>query len=213
LLFVATSLHPLRADPNNAPVAFAEYAADLIWVASHLAQFVGVVLLGVALVGLAATVESGRPSAWAQLGRAGTAASVAVTAVLQAVDGVALRSMIARWAVSSGEAHARAFEAAFAVRQIEIGLASLTSLIFGLTIVAFGIAVIRSLRYPAWLGWLGVFGGAATCVGGVVQAYSGFSGLAMGVGMSASITLLVWALLTGVFMWRLAPRLEADAAV
>jgi hypothetical protein len=35
----------------------------------------------------------------------------------------------------------------------------------------------------------------------------------MGVGMSASITLLVWALLTGVFMWRLAPRLEADAAV
>jgi hypothetical protein len=213
LLFAATSLHPLRADPNDAPAAFAEYAADLIWVASHLGQFLGVVLLGVALVGLAATVESGRPSAWAQIGRAGTAASVAVAAVLQAVDGVALRAMVLRWAASSGDAQARAFEAAYGVRQIEVGLASLTSLVFGLTMVALGIALVLSSRYTAWLGWMGLAGGAATCAGGVVQAYTGFSGPAMAVSMSASLTLLVWAVLVGVSMWRLAPRLDTGGLV
>jgi hypothetical protein len=35
LLFVFTLLHPLRADPNDAPAAFAEYAADSFWVWSH----------------------------------------------------------------------------------------------------------------------------------------------------------------------------------
>ena len=29
----------MSADPNDAPAAFAEYAADRIWVATHLGQF------------------------------------------------------------------------------------------------------------------------------------------------------------------------------
>ena len=45
-LFVSTLLHPLNADPNDAPAAFAEYAARASWVASHLGQFAGIALLG-----------------------------------------------------------------------------------------------------------------------------------------------------------------------
>src|SRR5436190_5455157 len=124
-LFIATLLHPMTADPNDPPAAFAEYAADRLWVASHLGQFLGVAALGVALVALAGTMEAGTPSAWARIGVVGTAASVATAAALQAVDGVALKMMVNRWMQASGEARARAFEGAFAVRQIEIGLASL----------------------------------------------------------------------------------------
>jgi len=54
-LFVATLLHPMSADPNDPPAAFVEYAADRLWVASHLGQFLGVAALGVALAALAAT--------------------------------------------------------------------------------------------------------------------------------------------------------------
>ena len=39
---VATSLHPLEADPNDPEAAFAEYAADDLWVATHLGQFIAV---------------------------------------------------------------------------------------------------------------------------------------------------------------------------
>src|SRR5262249_7223698 len=151
-LFISTLLHPMSADPNDAPAAFAEYAADRLWVASHLGQFVGVAILGVALVALAAAMEPGRAAAWARIGIVGTAASVAVAAGLQAVDGVALRMMVTRWMRADGDARARAFEGAFAVRQVEVGMASLLSVLFGLTISTFGVAMLSSRRFPKWLG-------------------------------------------------------------
>ncbi|HYC23163.1 MAG TPA: hypothetical protein VEI94_10690 [Candidatus Bathyarchaeia archaeon] len=206
-LFVATLLHPLSADPNDAPAAFAEYAADRLWVATHLGQFAGVAILGVALLGLWAAMEAGAPSAWAQIGVVGTAASVAAAAGLQAVDGVALRFMVKRWAAASGETRERAFEAAFAVRQIEIGMASLLGVLLGLSIVAFGIAMLLGRRFPTWLAWLGLVGGLGTVAAGVAQAYLGFSDLAMTLSMTSGCLLLLWACVAGVFLWRLAPDL------
>ncbi len=55
LLFIATLLHPMSADPNDPAAAFVEYAADRLWVASHLGQFLGVALLCVALIALSET--------------------------------------------------------------------------------------------------------------------------------------------------------------
>ncbi len=206
-LFVATLLHPTSADPNDPPAAFVEYAADRLWVASHLGQFLGVAALGVALVALAATMEAGTPSAWARIGVVGTAASVATAAALQAVDGVALKAMVNRWMQASGEARARAFEGAFAVRQVEIGMASLLSVLFGLTVSAFGISMLLTRRFPTWLGWLGLLGGLGTLAAGIAQAYTGFSALAMILSMPAGCVLLLWAIVVGVFLWRLAPLL------
>jgi len=172
---------------------------------------VGVAVLGVALVALSATMEAGAPSAWARIGVVGTAASVAAAAALQAVDGVALKVMVDRWAQASGEARARAFEGAFAVRQIEIGMASLLTVLFGLTTSAFGISMLLSRRFPAWLGWLGLLGGFGTVAAGIAQAYTGFSALAMMLSLPASCVLLLWALIVGVFLWRLAGRLAGGS--
>jgi hypothetical protein len=133
---------------------------------------------------------------------------VAAAAALPAVDGVALRTMVIRWMQSSDDARARAFESAFAVRQIEIGMASLLSVLFGLTVSVFGIAMLCSRRFPGWLGWLGLLGGLATVAAGVAQAYTGFSPLAMDLGMRASGALLIWALVAGGILWRLPP--DAD---
>jgi len=209
-LFVATLLHPLSVDPNDAAAAFAEYAADRLWVASHLGQFAGIAMLGVALVALAAAIEPGAPAAWARIGVVGTAGSVAAAAGLQAVDGVALRVMVTRWAQADGESRARAFEGAFAVRQIEIGMASLLSVLFGLTISAFAVSLLLGRRFPVWLGWLALLGGLGTVAAGVAQAYTGFSPLAMALSMPASSVLLLWAIVVGAYLWRLAPRLPSD---
>jgi hypothetical protein len=91
LLFIATLLHPMSADPNDSAAAFVEYATDRLWVASHLGHFVGIALLCVALVALGDAMEPGVPAAWARIGVVGTAASLAAAAALQAVDGVALK--------------------------------------------------------------------------------------------------------------------------
>lgn len=206
-LLVATLLHPMSANPNDPSAAFAEYAADSIWIASHLGQFLGILILGAALAALSLTMDAGRPAAWGRIGALGAAAGVAATAALQAVDGVALKVMVDRWAAATGDAQVRAFEGAFVVRQIEIGLASMVSLLFGLTILVFGVAMLSSRRFPRWLGWVGIAGGVGNVAAGVAQAHTGFSGLAMSVSMTASSVLLVWAVALGVAMWRLAPRL------
>jgi hypothetical protein len=211
VLFVSTLLHPMSADPNDAPAAFAEYAADSFYVWSHMGQFAGFVLIGVALVALAATLEAGLPAACARVGVVGTAACIAVAAALQAVDGVALKAMVNRWETAEGGARGLAFEAALAVRQIEIGLAGYLSLLTGFTLAVLGFAVLQSARYPRWLGLIGVADGFGMMAAGAVQASTGFSALAMMMSMPASFVMLVWLVAAGTRMGRLAPLLGAAA--
>jgi len=40
------------------------------------------------------------------------------------------------------------FQAAYAVRQVEIGLASLMSVLFGITVVVYGLALVVDRRFP-----------------------------------------------------------------
>src|SRR2546422_10997128 len=134
VLFIGTYLHPLAADPNEAVAAFSEYAADRLWVASHLTQLAGVVLMVAALLFLAQRLEAASGIGWARIAAGGAIASLAVTTVLQAVDGIALKAMVDTWTVGPASQKEIAFHAAFAVRQVEIGLASMLGTLFGLPV-------------------------------------------------------------------------------
>jgi hypothetical protein len=90
----------------------------------------------------------------------------------------------------------------FAVRQVEIGLASMLSLLFGLTACLCGLALYCDRSYPRWLGGLAVSGGFSTAAGGIAMAYTGFSSITMSINMPANLLLLVWMFILGVFMWR-----------
>ena len=201
VLFVSTLMHPLEADPNDAVAAFTEYAADRFWVGTHLGQFLGVAIIVTALVMLSRSLEEGKAAAWSRIGLAGAIATLASTAVLQAVDGVALKFMVDRWAAAPPEQQLAIFEAAFGVRQVEAGLASLTSLLFGITVTVYGVAMILSPIYPVWVGLLAILG-QGTAAGAVVLAYTGFSESMMMINMPASLFLLVWMIVVGVLMWR-----------
>jgi hypothetical protein len=192
LLFAGTWLHPMNADPNAASAAFTEYAASHYWIAIHLMQLAGVALIAAALLILAQKMTAGAAIELAYLGAAGAVASLAAAAALQAVDGVALKAMVDNWA-SAAEADKRAlFYAAFGVRQIEIGLAAITSMLFGFTASIYGIAMLVDGRYPKAFSILAIAGGAATILAGVAIAYTGFSALAMNLNLSASAILLLW---------------------
>jgi len=205
LLFAGTFLHPLGADPNDPLAAFTEYAADPLWVTSHLMQLIGLLLMVVALLLLSRRMAGGRGSGWAYLGAVGAGASLSVAAALQAVDGIALKVMVDSWAAASPTEKGMLFYAAFGVRQIEVGLASILSLLLGLTVAIYGIALVLDHNFPRWLGWLAIIGGIPTAASGIIMAYRGFSDVAMTINMSASSLLLVWIIGLGVWMWRLAP--------
>lgn len=205
LLFLGTLWHPAGADPNDAQAAFAEYAADDAWVASHLLQLSGVILIVVALVLLTRRMATGRGAVWAVIGGAIAIASLATAGALQAVDGIALKVMVDRWAAAAATEKEIVFLATFAVRQIEIGLASIFSLLMGLSVTSYGQALISDRRFPNWLGGLAIVGGLPLVIAGVVMAYTGFSGTAMNINMVSSTLLLVWLAIVGVRLWRLTP--------
>jgi len=192
----------MKADPNEVVAAFTEYAADRLWVASHLTQLAGVALTVAALLFLAQQLEAANGRGWSRLAAGGAIASLAVATALQAVDGIALKAMVDTWAMAPATQKEVAFHAAFAVRQVEVGLASTLSLLFGLTVIVYGVALLRDRMYPKWVAGLAILGGVPTTIAGVVMAYTGFSGLAMAINMPAGSILLVWMLTVGVFMWR-----------
>ena len=187
MLLVSTLLHPLDADPNDPVAAFAEYASSETWIVSHLGQFLGVALIAMALVALSHNLRDRRAEAWGIVGRAGAIMTVAMAAALQAVDGIALKKMVDRWVAAAPSDKVVAFESAFAVRQIEVGMTSLFSLVFGLTAAVFGVILV--LDGHRWLGWWAILGGVGVVGAAVAQAFTGFSGLAMNMSMPASVVL------------------------
>src|SRR5262249_60935302 len=90
VLLVATMLHPMRADPNDPGAAFAEYAADRFWVASHFAQFVGALLIFAGLHALTRSLEGDRGRPLADLALLVAVAARSSAAVLPAGSGGAL---------------------------------------------------------------------------------------------------------------------------
>jgi len=202
LLLLGTALHPMGADPNDAVAAFTEYAAARLWVASHLMQLAGVALMMGALLFLADQLESERSRPWTRIAAAGAIASLALATALQAVDGVALKAMVDVWSAAPAAQKDGAFHAAFAVREVEVGLASMLSLSLGLTVSLYGVALMLDRARSNWMGGLALVGGVPTAAAGVVMAYAGFSGPAMAISMPAGAILLAWMFVLGIQMWR-----------
>ena len=197
LLTIGTWLHPMGADPNDARAAFTEYAADGLWIASHLTQLAGMTLMVVTLVLLSPLLETGPAAAWSRVARAGATAGLALAAALQAVDGIALKTMVDTWAAAPESARSEIFYAAFAVRQVEIGLASMLSLVLGLAVTIYGVAMCADARFGKRLGWMAIAGGAPTSAAGVVMACTSFSDATMLLNMPANALLLLWMLALG----------------
>jgi hypothetical protein len=211
ITIVSTLFHASSEDLMDNPVVFAVYAQSNTWIAAHIGQFAGVMLIFaggfVALFRLLVGSESSAASALAWLGFAVTIIAASTFAILQAVDGIALKRAVDSWynttASSSAatEVKAIAFRVAEGIRWTEIGINSINRIIQGAVAIIFGVAIAKSALLSRWIGAVGVFAGAATVIAGVAVAYVGFTPLPI-VGDMATITSFAWAVILGIFMWR-----------
>jgi hypothetical protein len=203
-------LHPSREDPNNNPLVFAEYAKSSEWTTIHLGALAGALMLIGGLVALSESLRHGRAveAAWSRLAAASAVVAAAAYAVLQVVDGVALKRAVDAWAAAPAETKTAAFAAAESVRWIEYALNSLTFSMVGLTLVLVGVALVTGDRFPGWLGVWAVAAGLAYLVRGLLVAYRGFA--ANPSGLIALVLLGAWALVMAVSMWRRASRVSEE---
>jgi hypothetical protein len=216
IFLVSTILHPGREDPTNHPLVFAEYAEDDLWIASHIGQFAGGMLAFaggfIALFRLLSRSESGIASALAWMGLATTIAAGSALAVLQAVDGIALKIAVDTWYAipppsstsadgSEGE-KAIAFQVAEGIRWIEIAANSLFRILQGSVGIIFGVAIAVSAVLSRWIGAFGIFAGVATIILGVNVAYVGFATVGSIEDTVSTWTYLAWVIILGIFIWR-----------
>ena len=76
--------------------------------------------------------------------RLGAITSLALAAELQAVDGNTLKAMVKAWAAAPELQRDGNFHAVLAIRQLEIGLASMFTLSMGFTATIIGIALMAA---------------------------------------------------------------------
>ena len=186
---------------GTAEVALASLAGQpaWLWPTIYLGFIFGALLWVGGLVALASTVTDG--AAWA-LGRLAVAA-VFVGATLHAVDGSlnagGLTSLAAAWAAApEGERAALVQNGDLLLRILDGTWAGVIILFHGVPFVLAGLAVAQSRRYPAWLGWVGVAGGAGSVVVGMAMFYGL---LGAGPAVPFAVVLSLFMVVLGGMMW------------
>jgi hypothetical protein len=112
------------------------------------------------------------------LAAGGTVATAAVWAVLQGLDGIALKQTVDAWVAASGSEKATLFSDAETVRWLEWGFQSYFRVLFGLSLLAVGAAFLVGRSPLGWVGAVAVFAGLISVVIGIDVGYSGLeSGL------------------------------------
>jgi uncharacterized membrane protein len=189
----------------NLPLVFEEYASDNSWIAVHIGQFVGVIMVFaggfVALYRLLVQSESSMVSILAWIGLVLAIMTASAFAVLQAVDGIALKKAVDSWAAAPPEEKAITLRVAEGIRFIEYGTNSIFRILQGIVAVIFGVAIVKSKLLSKWIGGAGVVIGAVTIYAGLEVAYLGFSGLTTIIGISM-IIYFIWIGILGGLMWK-----------
>jgi hypothetical protein len=135
------------------------------------------------------------------------ACTASTFAILQAVDGIALKIAVDTWyaippTADAGEEKAIAFRVAEGIRWTEIGINSYFRILQGTVGIIFGVAIAKSTVLSRWIGAVGIFAGAATIIAGVIVAYVGFSSIRAPVVDVSTVTSFAWLAILGIFMWR-----------
>jgi hypothetical protein len=180
-------------------------ASDDSWIAEHIGQFAGVILVFaggfVALFRLLWQSESSMASILAWIGLALAIMTASAFAVLQAVDGIAQKRAVDSWAAAPPEDKTIIFRVAEGIRFIEYGTNSIFRILQGTVAVIFGVAIVKSKIQSKWIGGAGVVMGAVTVYAGLDVAYLGFGGVTTIIGISM-IIYFIWVGILGGFMWK-----------
>jgi hypothetical protein len=168
---VTMLFHP-SGDEDVHETIFAEYAGSDSWEWVHVGQLAGVLVALGGLLVLHQVLRSGasRLSAFAA---AMTIATAAVWAVLQAVDGIALKQAVDAWVAADEDSQSFRFADAETVRWAEWGLQSYMRVLLGATLLLFGAAILTTHVLAAWTGWVAGLAGLVSLAIGVDVSYSG----------------------------------------
>ncbi len=209
---IANAMHPHTAEDDIA-VVVSSIAESGEWVWVHLALIVTVLLLTFGLTGLATVFEDTS----AQLGRMVSSATVvgaAVVLVSTAIDGFTMKWLTQLESDAFDGTDAAVLGLATVTKEVNDAVWSVGMLtFFGLTFLLFGIAARSNTWAPPWVAWGAFAGGAGSTIAALIQVgLGGEAQAAETLFLISSVILTIWAIATGVLLWR-TPRRTLAATV
>lgn len=213
---VSQVIRPTASDPVHPEPylhAILEFGlTGYVW--DNIGLLFGWLCITLGLVAFAETIRTGRQAIWARFGRAFAVAGFALVTATATVSGVALTKTAEAWDGATGDGASAALDVFAAVWWISHALfAAVVIVTFGLTMFAFGLALVESDRFPSILGVVTVVSGPIAVGTGVLLMLEGIQTqlvplLNVLFPLVVVVTLL-WVLVLGVVMWRNAPDVDA----
>jgi hypothetical protein len=209
LAFVFNLIHPRSSDALDSTRSELELVAGSdIWLFDHMMLGVSAAFVLLGLVALASSMRGGNGDLWARSALVAGVAGVVVIWITVVVDGMASKEVADAWAQSPDDPALLAAGEAV----VQISLALFTAVIgasFGVTPIAFGLAILASGAYARGFGWVAIASGALGFVTAMIQFLGGPSNLTAAVLFPiASLSFTLVGFVLGVQMWR---RSEAPA--
>ena len=168
-------LHPGGGSTYEA--TFIYYAGSSDWMAVHLGQYVAeaILLAGLLFLYFALNLSEGTPRWLGFFGATAIVVTLALYAVLQAVDGVALKQAVDAWALAPPEEQAARFASAEAIRWLEWGMNSYWNVTQGLALVLYATAIVWTARVSRLIGVLMGLAGVSFIIVGWLVGTRGFT--------------------------------------
>jgi hypothetical protein len=177
------------------------------WPLTHLGFIAGALLWVFALVALSWTLIEGRSWALGRLGAAAIIVGAALHVLYSAVNGYGFTTLAQSWNDPSTDAFAVVVVGDALRRMLGGGWAATLLLFHGVPFVLYGLAVAYSPRYPSWLGWVGVVGGAGSVLTGVAHLFGKYL-ISLWLPVVFAIVVSAWMVAMGIMMWRHAREYE-----
>jgi hypothetical protein len=172
------------------------------WPTVHLGFIIGAFLWVWAFIALANSVTHGVSWTLGRLGAASIIVGAAIHVVDSSISGFGLTALANAWANAQASEQADLLRIGDTLLYVLNGTwTSVHSYFHGVPFILAGLAVVFSRRYPAWLGSLGVVGGAGSLVGGGLMFFDVGLGRQRYFVVFAQIVSL-WMVAMGVLMWR-----------
>lgn len=202
--YVVMGLLHTGGPANHHEAVFGAYAHSADWTAVHLGQFASMasIIAGLLVLYVALDLRAGAAAWLARLGAVCAAVALGLYAVLQAVDGVALKHAVDAWVSAPDTERAARFASAEAIRWLEWGTRSYQCLVLGLALILLGVAVTLTAMLPRVIGGLMILSGVSYLVQGWVLGFEGFSDHNTTAILASYVLLLSWIAGLTVVAWR-----------
>ena len=213
LTLAGNVLHPREPGQlESAANLFSVVAHSSTWVSVHTLLTFSLVVLLLGFRTLTRSISRERGAPWAGFGLSVATLGTVFGVALMLTEATAVVAAADRWALASGQEKELALSAGSAVFELSLTFSvGGMLLLFGLTPLLYGIAILVGRDYPAWLGWAGALFGSASVAGAIVQLLAGDPAPAFYVLFPvAAIGTTVWISWLGVLMLHRTQATNAD---